>query len=130
MKIIIITFITMLCQLWIVLRYECWRIEHVLFHRRRNKSYCTCCNLVPQGIKDLNINIISIKFALNHQLLKSKLKMEYYIRRKINPFAINTFHSIKNSSVIQYIYWKIRIKAIRLRLIEGNGGHAMSTRKY
>lgn len=54
--------------------------------------------------------------------------MDYYIRRKVKPFAINTFYSIKNSNIIQYIYWKIRIKAIRLRLITGNGSHTM--RKY
>ncbi len=128
MKIIIITFNTMLYQLWVVLRYECWHIEHVLFHRRRNKSYCTSCNLVPQGIKHLDTNIRSFKFALNHQLQRSKLKLRFYIKRTIKPFFIKNFYNIKSSSIIQYIYWKIRIKAIRLRLIAGNGGHTM--RKY
>ncbi len=122
MKMIIITFNIMLYQLWVVLRYEYWHIAHVLFHKERNKSYCTSCNLVSQGIERLNFNAGSFKFALYFQLLRCKLELRNYIRRTIKPFVTKEYNKIINSSIIQYIYWKIRIKAIKLRLINGRSG--------
>lgn len=123
MKIVVITFKTMLYQLGVILHYECWHIEHVLFHKKRNKSYCSCCNLVPQGVECLKTNIGSFKFALHNQQERYWLKLKYYIKCEVKPFIINIFSWIENIRVIQYIYWKVRIKAIKLRLINGKSGH-------
>lgn len=123
MKIVIITFRTMLYQLWTVIRYECWHIEHVLFHKKRNKSYCTSCNLAAQGIEYLKSNIESFKFALHCQQLRYRFELKHYTKWKVKPFVIKIFNSITNIGIIQFIYWKIRIKAIKLKLIKGKSGH-------
>ncbi len=66
---------------------------------------------------------------MHSQQVRYWLILKYYIKWEVKTFIIKILSGTANSEVIQYVYWKVRTKAIKLRLINGKIGHTTMTLK-
>ncbi len=107
-------------------------IKHTILHKDTSCDckFYSCSKIIHylrNDIYDIG-NTISFHKSwfmskAKHRLYSAKNKFRMKIKYTINPFMRITNYKMTKVSFIQYIYWKIRIKAIKFRLFNGRSGH-------
>lgn len=96
-------------------------IKYCIYWHVKFKTPCKSagheCFTINYALKNFISSMQAAKTIFQLELMKPKY-------RKIIPsIKLKLINFIKTSDLIQYIYWKIRIKLIKVRLISGRGAN-------